>query len=123
MDENLVGEISIVSNGNVNEKERSQMVFDQIVDLERKKQGWSIDKITDCCTKVGLDRLQIDDAIKKLLDGNIIQSYTYNSNLCYKVKRNFEDSSTDNYPVDTGRKLNVHKTFRRCPGFFKDEIC
>ena len=20
------------------------------------------------------------------------------------------------FPVDTGRKLNVHKTFRRCPG-------
>ena len=35
MDENLVGEISIVSNGNVNEKEVNQMVFDQMADLQR----------------------------------------------------------------------------------------
>ena len=38
MDENLVDDISIVGNGNVNEKERYQMVFDLIVDLEWKKQ-------------------------------------------------------------------------------------
>ena len=44
MDENLVGKISIVDYGNANEKERNQMVFDQIADLERKKTG-SIDKI------------------------------------------------------------------------------
>ena len=35
MDENLVGEISIVSNGNVNEKEVNQMVFDQMAGLQR----------------------------------------------------------------------------------------
>ena len=35
MDENLVGEISIVGNGNVNEKEVNQMVFDQMADLQR----------------------------------------------------------------------------------------
>ena len=39
MDENRVDKISIVGHGNVNEKKRNQMVFDQIVDLERKKQG------------------------------------------------------------------------------------
>ena len=97
MDENLVGEIGIVDNGNVHEKERNQMVFDQIADLERKKQGRSIDKIIDFCTKLGLDRSQVDDSIKKLLDGNVIQSYANNSNLWYKVKENFEDSNTDGY--------------------------
>ena len=68
MNENLVGEISIVGNGNVNKTERNQMVFEQIADLEWKKQGRSIDKITDCCTKLGLDRSHVDDAFKKLLD-------------------------------------------------------
>ena len=48
-------EISIFGHDNVNEKERNQMVFDQIADLERKKQGRSIDKIIDCCTELGLD--------------------------------------------------------------------
>ena len=33
MDENLVGEI--VGNGNVNEKELNQMVFDQMAGLQR----------------------------------------------------------------------------------------
>ena len=56
MDENQVKEISIVVHGNVNEKERNKMVFDQIVELERKRQGRSIDKIIDCCTKLGIDR-------------------------------------------------------------------
>ena len=97
MDENLVGKISIASNGNVNDKERNQIVFDQIADMERKKQGRSIDKIIDRFTKLDLDRSQIHDAIKKLLDGNVIQSYTYNSNLCYKVKKSFEDTNIDNY--------------------------
>ena len=27
------------------------------------------------------------------------------------------------YPVDTGRKLNVHKTFRRRPGRFLNVLC
>ena len=35
--------------------------------VERKKQGGSIDKIIDCCAKLGLDRSQVDDVIKKLL--------------------------------------------------------
>ena len=62
MDENLVDDIGIVGNAKVNKKERNQMVFDLIVDLERKKQGRSIDKIIDCCTKkLGLDRSQVDD--------------------------------------------------------------
>ena len=52
-------EISIFDHDNVNEKERNQMVFDQIADLERKKQGRSIDKIIDCCTKLGLGRSQV----------------------------------------------------------------
>ena len=56
MDENQVKEISTVVHGNVNEKERNKMVFDQIVELERKRQGRSIDKIIDCCTKLGIDR-------------------------------------------------------------------
>ena len=56
MDENQVKKISIVVHGNVNEKERNKMVFDQIVELERKRQGRSIDKIIDCCTKLGIDR-------------------------------------------------------------------
>ena len=38
MDENLVDDFSIVGNGNVNEKERNQMVFDLKVDLEWKNQ-------------------------------------------------------------------------------------
>ena len=28
-----------------------------------------------------------------------------------------------NYPVDTGRKLNVHKTFRRRPGRLSNVFC
>ena len=44
---------------NVNEKERNKMAFDLIADLERKKQGRSIDKIIDCCTELGLGRSQV----------------------------------------------------------------
>ena len=29
----------------------------------------------------------------------------------------------DFIPVDTGRKLNVHKTFRRCPGCLLNVLC
>ena len=36
------------------------MAFDLIADLERKKQGRSIDKIIDCCTELGLDWLQVE---------------------------------------------------------------
>ena len=52
-----------------------------------EKQRRSIDEIIDCCTKLGLDGLQIDSTIKRLLDGNVIQSYTYNSNHCYEMKK------------------------------------
>ena len=87
MDENLVDDISIVGNDNINEKERYQMDFELIYYLERKKRR-SIDNIIDCFTKkLSLDRSRVDDAITKLLDGTVIQSYTYNSNLCYKVKK------------------------------------
>ena len=36
------------------------MVFDLIADLELKKQGRSIDKIIDSCTKLGQDRSQVE---------------------------------------------------------------
>ena len=32
-------------------------------------------------------------------------------------------SKTTIYPVDTGRKLNVHKTFRRRPGRLLNVLC
>ena len=69
------------------------------------------DKIIDCCTKLNLDRSKNDDAIKNLLDGNVIQSYTYNSNLCYKVKKNFEGTNTDSYIAhnETETPLNIAK--------------
>ena len=47
--------------------------------------------------KLGVDRSQVGDAIKKILNGNLIQSYTYNRNFCYKMKKNFENSNTDSY--------------------------
>ena len=31
--------------------------------------------------------------------------------------------TTTNHPVDTGRKLNVHKTFRRRPGRLLNVLC
>ena len=78
--------------------------------MNEKKQGRSTDKIIDCFTKkLGLDRSQVDNAIKKLLDGNFTQSYTYNSNLCYKVMKNFENSNTDSYIAhnETVTPLNI----------------
>ena len=39
------------------------MVFEQIPDLERKNQGTSIDKIIDCCTKLGIDRSQAEKVV------------------------------------------------------------
>ena len=33
------------------------------------------------------------------------------------------EKTTVNNPVDTGRKLNVHKTFRRRPGRLLNVIC
>ena len=60
MDENQVDEISIIGHGNVNQKERNKMVFDQIAELERRRQGRSIDKVIDCCTKLGLDGSEVE---------------------------------------------------------------
>ena len=37
----------------------NNMNFDHIADLERKKQRRSIDKIIDCCTKLGIDRSHV----------------------------------------------------------------
>ena len=39
---------------------------------------------------------------------------------CMFVKKYCEKS---HIPVDTGLKLNVHKTFRRRPGRFLDVLC
>ena len=33
------------------------------------------------------------------------------------------DYILNRYPVDTGRKLNVHKTFRRRPGHLLNVLC
>ena len=33
------------------------------------------------------------------------------------------DNHSFTYPVDTGRKLNVHKTFRRRPGRLLNVLC
>ena len=35
----------------------------------------------------------------------------------------FDVSLVLNYPVDIGRKLNVHKTFRRRPGRLLNILC
>ena len=51
--------VLLAIDSSVNEKERNKMAFDLIADLERKKQGRSIDKIIDCCTKLGLGRSQV----------------------------------------------------------------
>ena len=63
INENQVYEISIADHGNVNEKERNKMVFEQIPDLERKNQGRSIHKIIDCCTKLGIDGSQVEKVV------------------------------------------------------------
>ena len=36
-------------------------------------------------------QIEVDDAMKKLLDGNVIESDTYNS----KVKENFENNNAE----------------------------
>ena len=56
--------------------------------------------------------MQIDDAIKNLLDDNVTQSYTYNrysNNICYKVKKNFDGNNTDSYIAhnETITPLNI----------------
>ena len=60
MDENQVDEISIVGHGNVNEKERNQMVFNYIANLEQKIQGRLMDKIIDSSTTLGRDISQVE---------------------------------------------------------------
>ena len=39
------------------------------------------------------------------------------------VKGQYEIYRADYLPVDTGRKLNVHKTFRRRPGRLLNVLC
>ena len=39
------------------------MFFDLIADLEWKKQGRSIDKVIDWCTKLGLDRSEVESDV------------------------------------------------------------
>lgn len=56
MNENVVDDISVVDKSNVNKKEKNGMVFNHTVDLEHKRQGMSIDKVIDCCTKLGLNK-------------------------------------------------------------------
>ena len=107
------------------------MVFEFIVDLKWKKQEKSIDEIIDRCTKtLGLGRPQVDDDIKKLLDGNDIQS-TYNSNLCYKVKKNFENSNINSYidhnetltPLNISLpKISLKKKFKTLNKKFIDDF-
>ena len=36
------------------------MAFEETADLEQKKQDRSTDKIIYCCTKLGIDRLQVE---------------------------------------------------------------
>ena len=92
MDENQVDEISIVGHDNINEKERNQMVFDLIADLEREKQGRSMDKIMDCCTKLGIDRSQVEK------DGSV---FIHNINLQVLV--------TEMFKINRGISLSTMK--------------
>ena len=65
----------------------------------------------DCCSKkLGLDRSQVYDAIKTLLDGNVIQSFTYNSILCHKVKKDSENSNTDSIIAHSGTVTPINIT-------------
>ena len=58
---------------------------------------------------VRLDRSQVKDGFKKLLDGDVFQSYKYNNNLCYRVKKNFEGSNIVSYFAhnETVTPLNI----------------
>ena len=60
MDENQVDEIGIVGHGNANEKERNKMVLTRQQTWNGKEQGRSKYKIFDCCTKLGIDRSQVE---------------------------------------------------------------
>ena len=39
------------------------------------------------------------------------------------IRTKATDNDDCNNPVDTGRKLNVHKTFRRRPGHLLNVLC
>ena len=41
----------------------------------------------------------------------------------FNLSQNVSISLRHGFPVDTGRKLNVHKTFRRCPGRLLNVLC
>ena len=41
----------------------------------------------------------------------------------FKLLKTFFFMKTSAIPVDTGHKLNVHKTFRRCPGRVLNVLC
>ena len=66
------------------------MVFDLIADLERKKQGGSIDRTVDCCTKLGLDRSQVEK------DGSVS---IHNKNLQVLVTEMFKINRRFHYPL------------------------
>ena len=68
------------------------MGYDQIADLERKKQGTSIVKIIDCCTKLGIDISQVekDDFV-----------YIHNRNLQVLV--------TEMFQINRGVLLSIMK--------------
>ena len=68
------------------------MGYDQIADLERKKQGKSIVKIIDCSTKLGIDISQVekDDFV-----------YIHNRNLQVLV--------TEMFQINRGVLLSIMK--------------
>ena len=41
----------------------------------------------------------------------------------FNLSQNVSISLRNGFPVDTGRKLNVHKTFRRYPGRLLNVLC
>ena len=44
-------------------------------------------------------------------------------NVCIYIKCIMIINTNNGHPVDTGRKLNVHKTFRRRPGLLLNVLC
>ena len=87
MDENQVDEIGIVGHGNVNEKE-----WPDSRPGTKKKQGRSKDKIFDCCTKLGIDRSQVEK------DGSV---FIHNINLQVLV--------TEMFKINRGISLSIMK--------------
>ena len=68
------------------------MAFDQIADLEWEKQGISVDKIIDCCTKLGIDRSQVER------DGSVSIH-----------NRNFQVLVTEMLKINIGISLSIMK--------------